>query len=74
MAMTDTNPISRLRVGLHPALTHSLPEIKYVLRTLLRLAGFGVEFLWTGEKSETSNLDIYYGPANSSAATPVEIR
>ena len=73
MAMTDTNPISRLRVGLHPALCQSLPEIKYVLRTLLRLAGFGVEFLWTGEKSETSQLDIYYGPANSGAATPVDI-
>ena len=41
--MTDSNPIKRLRAGLHPSVAQSLPEVKYVLRTLLRLAGYAVE-------------------------------
>src|SRR3979411_2858680 len=71
---TDTNPISRVRVGLHPALAKSLPEINYVLRTLLRVAGFSVEFVWAGGREATNDLDLYYGPHNSGAAAPVEIQ
>ncbi|MGH9817028.1 MAG: hypothetical protein ACRD6I_13200, partial [Candidatus Acidiferrales bacterium] len=54
--------ISTLRVALHPAIEPCAPEAKYALRTLLRLAGYGQQFVWANAP-EARNADIYYGPA-----------
>lgn len=51
-----------LLVGLHPSLHPWAPEIKYVLRTLVRLAGFAYEFVWANEREHGRGFDIYYGP------------
>jgi hypothetical protein len=46
-------------VAIHPALEESGPEVAYVLRTLLRLAGVG----WEMYRDESGDgADIYYGP------------
>lgn len=70
--MTDSTSIQRLRAGIHTSLAKSAPELKYVLRSLLRLAGYGVEFVWADAKQEAGPLDVYYGPhdeaVNPSAA------
>lgn len=52
---------STLKVALHPSLAPHAPEVKYVFRTLLKLAGYGYEFVWS-EDSHTADADIYYGP------------
>jgi hypothetical protein len=51
----QTVPIT---VGIDPLLADFSPEIKYVFRTLLRLAGFPYRFSWA---NEASPVDIYYG-------------
>lgn len=48
-----------LQVALHPAIAPSAPEAKYALRTLLRLAGYGCEFVWA---RDSAGADFYYGP------------
>jgi hypothetical protein len=48
-----------LKVALHPSLAPSAPEAQYALRTLLRLAGFGCEFVWA---EDSGAADISYGP------------
>lgn len=58
-----------LRVGIDPALEHSLEEIKYVFRTLLRVTGFSYEFVW----ANGSKLDIYYGRDAHSAGAHLNI-
>jgi hypothetical protein len=53
-----------LTVALHPAVAPHAPEVKYVFRTLLRLAGYAHRFVWAGAEAA----DIYYGPAEPSTA------
>ncbi len=55
------NPLT-LRVGVDESLDAWAPEIKYVLRTLLRLAGFAHEFVLVQGADAGERLDIYYGP------------
>ncbi|HZT35267.1 MAG TPA: hypothetical protein VFA15_05065, partial [Nitrososphaera sp.] len=44
-----------------PALASSSAEIKYTLRTLLRIAGYPYEFRWQDAGAAKGDLDIYYG-------------
>jgi len=60
--MTKANIPVTLRVGIDESLDAWGPEIKYVLRTLLRLAGFAHEFVWIQGADPGERLDIYYGP------------
>jgi hypothetical protein len=62
--------VQRLTVGLSPRVSAHAPELKYVFRTLLRIAGFGVEFVWADTPGSAS-LDIYYGPRSD---TPARLR
>lgn len=71
--MTNSAHTQRLRAGLHTSLAQQAPEVKYVLRTLLRLAGYAVEFVWADGGQATGPLDLYYGPAEASASARVEI-
>lgn len=61
------SPAARVRVGIHPSLDHSLQEIQYVFRTLLRIAGYPWEFTW----ADGGEVDIYYGPDADSATAAV---
>ncbi len=62
--------VTALKVALHPSLAPSAPEVKYALRTLLRVAGFGFEFVWAEGSGPT---DIYYGPPGWSGSASVWI-
>ncbi|MFN2399260.1 MAG: polysaccharide deacetylase family protein [Gemmatimonadaceae bacterium] len=62
-----------IRVGLHPSLRQSDCEAKYVLRTLLRVAGFPYEFVWADGAEDAKPLDIYYGPAGKGVKAVVRI-
>ena len=62
--MAELRPI---KVGLHPTLLPWAAEIKYVLRTLLRVAGYPHEFSWVTE-TDASPFDLYYGPRHPVAA------
>jgi hypothetical protein len=61
-----------LRVGVHASLASSAPEVAYVLRTLLTLAGFPYDLsIVDGQPSEP--LDIFYGPASSETRAALRI-
>jgi FemAB-related protein (PEP-CTERM system-associated) len=60
--MTNANHPRTLRVGIDECLEPWSPEIKYVFRTLLRLAGFPYEFVRINRGDAGQHLDIYYGP------------
>ena len=62
-----------VRVGLHPCLRPFSAEVKYALRTLLRLAGLGYQFSWTTGSTDATGLDIYYGPPCGDLHAPVTI-
>lgn len=70
--MTESSAIEPVRVGIHTSVAEWAPEVKYVLRTLLRIAGFPVNFAWVDGQQPDSTLDLYYGPAGSYPAV-VEI-
>ncbi|MEQ1690826.1 MAG: hypothetical protein ABMA00_06040 [Gemmatimonas sp.] len=55
---------SALTVGLDRRVAASLPEIKYTLRTLLRIAGYGCTFVWLDDGVTP---DITYGVVDSDA-------
>ncbi len=71
--MADPSNISVIRTGLHPSVAPWAPEVKYVLRTLLRIAGYAAEFVWSSQAPQAGALDIFYGPAGTAAAASVEI-
>lgn len=50
-----------IRVAIDPFLSAEAPEVKYVFRTLLRLAGLPYEFRWFTESLSGEPIDIYYG-------------
>jgi hypothetical protein len=60
-----------LTIALDPVTAPCLPEVQYVLRTLLSIAGFGAQFTWASR--EAARPDIYYGPDPTFPAT-VSIR
>lgn len=65
--------LESIRVGLDPSLAASSAEVKYVFRTLLRLAGYPYEFMWVGDVNRGIKLDIYYGPEREDIAAAVKI-
>jgi FemAB-related protein (PEP-CTERM system-associated) len=65
--------LSPITVGLDPSLTPWVEEVKYVFRTLLRVAGYPYEFVWAGEADRGTHWDIYYGPRVDGATAPVSI-
>jgi FemAB-related protein (PEP-CTERM system-associated) len=67
------NGVRPLRVGLATCLEDSAPEIKYALRTLLRLAGYSYDFVWAGATVDSPSLDVYYGPPQPNLSTSVWI-
>jgi hypothetical protein len=58
-----------LTVALDPAIAPFAPEAKYVLRTLLRTAGYACEFTWAGRQTA----DVYFGPQTATAVATVRI-
>jgi FemAB-related protein (PEP-CTERM system-associated) len=60
-----------IRIGLDPSLTPWSEEVKYVFRTLLRIAGYSYEFVWSGPSDET--IDIYYGAKSAGSTAIVSI-
>lgn len=51
-----------VKVGLDRAAASWSPEVKYVLRTLLRIAGLPCEFVWADDATgQAPPLDLYYG-------------
>ena len=60
-----------VRVGIDRALAPWAPEVRYVLRTLLRTAGLPYELRWTG--AGDGGLDVYYGPRESAPRGAVVI-
>jgi FemAB-related protein (PEP-CTERM system-associated) len=55
---TEIKPI---RVALDSRLAQSGAEVKYVLRTLLRIAGYPSEFCWVDGSDMGQKTDIYFG-------------
>ncbi len=62
-----------VQVGLHPCLRPFFPEVKYALRTLLRVAGLGCQFVWVAGIGDAVGVDIYYGPPGEDLHVPVTI-
>lgn len=64
-APAASGPARALTVALGREVAPSLPEVTYTLRTLLRMAGFGVRFTW----SDTAEVaDLSYGRAPAAGA------
>ncbi len=57
-------------VAIDPSVAPWAPEAKYVLRTLLRIAGLAWEFRWATGRGP---FDIYYGPRRADVAARVVI-
>src|SRR5262245_31795843 len=64
----------RLRVALDPALSPWAPEVKYAWRTLLRIAGYGHEFVWSSQVEPTEAVDIYYGNSDELQDAAVRVQ
>src|SRR5687768_12114832 len=64
-----------IRIALHASLTPWAPEVKYVLRTLMRVAGYPIEFRWVREaaQADAARTDLYYGPQHDKSKAPVSI-
>ena len=60
-------------VGLDSSLAPWAPEVKYVLRTLLRLAGLPYQFEWVLDGVSPRGVDIYYGPRREECDVAVSI-
>lgn len=69
MSRTSDDPVARnmpvLTVALDRQVAASLAEVKYTLRTLLRIAGYGWRFVWNDDGVVA---DITYGPAPTGTA------
>jgi hypothetical protein len=61
-----------IRVGLDPHVAPWAPEAKYALRTLLRIAGYPVHFLWV-HGDDAGDVDLFYGPDYASCEAAVRI-
>jgi FemAB-related protein (PEP-CTERM system-associated) len=70
MINTDYKPI---KVGLDPSLAPWSAEVKYVFRTLFRIAGYPCEFTWSGERNNGNSVDIYYGMRSANLTAPISI-
>ncbi|HET9530187.1 MAG TPA: hypothetical protein VFQ92_07545, partial [Blastocatellia bacterium] len=69
-----SNPSCKpIKVGLDPSLAPWSAEVKYVFRTLLRIAGYPYEFTWSDGSANGKAVDIYYGLSAASATAPVSI-
>lgn len=66
--------IKPLTVGIDRSLSSCLPEVKYVFRTLLRIAGYPYLFRWADELGDGATMDIYYGPLREDCSAAVQIR
>jgi hypothetical protein len=62
-----------LQVGLDPSLGPWASEVKYALRTLLRVAGFPYDFDWAHPRDTVQCWDIYYGPRRDDVRAEVSI-
>jgi FemAB-related protein (PEP-CTERM system-associated) len=62
-----------LRIGLHRSLSPWSTEIKYVFRTLLRIAGLPYQFLWADSTNKDENYDICYAPRGESVSAEIKI-
>lgn len=69
--VSETRP---LRIGLDITISPCIEEVKYVFRTLLRIAGYPYEFVWIHNSDSKQALDIYYGPRSTPNAASVNIR
>ncbi len=67
-----THEVQPLRVGVHPVLAGEMPEISYVLRTLLILAGYPYDISIT-DAGEAEPLDIAVGPSDAPMAATLRI-
>jgi hypothetical protein len=61
-----------VKIGLHPSLSPWRLEIKYVFRTLLRIAGLPYEFVWA-DPTKNEHYNIFYGPWEESASAEIRI-
>lgn len=59
-----------VRVALDPQLGAWAPEVKYTLKTLLRIAGYPCAFAWA---SEDGSEDLYYGPSRERPGSAVAL-
>jgi peptidoglycan/xylan/chitin deacetylase (PgdA/CDA1 family) len=67
--VTEPRPI---KVAIHRDLTPDLPEVGYVLRTLLRIAGFPYELRWHDDRDAAGEpADIYYGPLRAAVSARI---
>ena len=60
-----------IRIGLDITISPCIDEVKYVFRTLLRIAGYPYEFVWVHESNREQALDIYYGQGSKDTAAEV---
>jgi hypothetical protein len=58
----SSNPPRPVRIALDDAVRAWDPEVQYVFRTLLRIAGFPCEFVAVRDEDRPVTADIYYGP------------
>ncbi len=65
--------IAPIKIGLDPRLNSWAAEIKYVLRTLMRLAGYPYEFHAAPHDASPKDFDLYYGLSPKSASATVVI-
>ena len=61
-----------LKIALHGSLSPWGAEIKYVFRTLLRIAGLPYEFLWA-DPTKNERYDIFYGPLEEPISAEIRI-
>jgi hypothetical protein len=65
--------LTPIRIGLHPSLLPWAAEVKYVFRTLTRIAGFPYEFRWINRGDDHQAVDVYYGPKPEDSTASVTI-
>jgi hypothetical protein len=64
--------VKPVRIAIDPLLSSELHEVKYVFRTLLRMAGFPWEFRWSSDSLE-GEIDIYYGRPDPAVSARIRI-
>jgi hypothetical protein len=62
-----------IRLGIHPALEADAPEVIYVWRTLLRIAGHPLAPVWAGGTAGPARVDVYYGPPDDAVTAPIVV-
>lgn len=62
-----------LVVGIHTSRSRWAPEVEYVVRTLMRIAGYPHSVVWLGPGSDAAAVDVYYGPPREGLSATIAV-